>query len=96
LIYGVTTPQINDIKSPAPQVICETTAANVSRNLLVNRDKPPFNNADLRRGMSLSLDRKAFIDILYQGLGDAGGAMQPPPEGGLGFTGGGAADLAGL
>src|SRR5260370_39626876 len=31
--------------------------------------------------MSLSLDRKAFIDILYQGQGDTGGAMQPPPEG---------------
>jgi peptide/nickel transport system substrate-binding protein len=31
--------------------------------------------------MSLTLDRKAFIDILYQGLGDIGGAMQPPPEG---------------
>jgi len=81
LLYGVTTPQISDIKGQAPQVICETTAANVSRNVLVNRDKPPFDNADLRRAMSLSLDRKAFIDILYQGLGDAGGAMQPPPEG---------------
>jgi peptide/nickel transport system substrate-binding protein len=81
LLYGVTTPQIKDIKSQAPQVICETTAANVSRNLLVNRDKPPFDNPDLRRAMSLSLDRKAFIDILYQGLGDIGGAMQPPPEG---------------
>jgi peptide/nickel transport system substrate-binding protein len=81
LLYGVTTPQIADIKSRAPQVICQTTAANVSRNLLVNRDKPPFDNADLRRAMSLSLDRKAFIDILYQGLGDIGGAMQPPPEG---------------
>jgi peptide/nickel transport system substrate-binding protein len=81
LVYGVTTPQITDIKSQAPQVICETTAANVSRNLLVNRDKPPFDNPDLRRAMSLSLDRKAFIDILYQGLGDIGGAMQPPPEG---------------
>ena len=81
LLYGVTTPQIKDIKSQAPQVICETTAANVSRNLLVNRDKPPFDNPDLRRAMSLSLDRQAFIDILYQGLGDVGGAMQPPPEG---------------
>jgi len=81
LLYGVTTSQIKDIKSQAPQVICETTAANVSRNLLINRDKPPFDNPDLRRAMSLSLDRKAFIDILYQGLGDIGGAMQPPPEG---------------
>jgi peptide/nickel transport system substrate-binding protein len=85
LLYGVTTPQITDIKSQAPQVICETTAANVSRNLLVNRDKPPFDNLDLRRAMSLSLDRKAFVDILYQGLGDIGGAMQPPPEGAWGL-----------
>src|SRR5260370_33528722 len=81
LPHGVTPPQIKHIKSQAPDVICETTAANVSRNVLVNRDKPPFDNPDLRRAMSLSLDRKAFIDILYQGLGDVGGAMQPPPEG---------------
>src|SRR3974390_3463207 len=35
LLYGVTTPQVTDIKSQAPQVICETTAANVRRNVLV-------------------------------------------------------------
>jgi peptide/nickel transport system substrate-binding protein len=34
-----------------------------SRNLIVNRDVPPFDNADMRRAMALSLDRKAFIDI---------------------------------
>jgi peptide/nickel transport system substrate-binding protein len=55
--------------------------ANVSRNLLVNRDKPPFDNPGVRRAMSLSLNRKAFIDILYAGQGDIGGAMQPPPAG---------------
>jgi len=81
LLYGVTIPQIKDVKSQAPDAICEVAAGNVSRNLLVNRDKPPFDNPDLRRAMSLSLDRKAFIDILYQGQGDIGGAMQPPPEG---------------
>jgi peptide/nickel transport system substrate-binding protein len=81
LIYGVTIPQIKDVKSRAPDAICEVGAGNVSRNLLVNRDLPPFNNSELRRAMSLSLDRKAFIDILYQGQGDIGGAMQPPPEG---------------
>jgi peptide/nickel transport system substrate-binding protein len=81
LIYGVTIPQIKDVKSQAPDAICEVGAGNVSRNLLVNRDLPPFNNSELRRAMSLSLDRKAFIDILYQGQGDIGGAMQPPPEG---------------
>jgi peptide/nickel transport system substrate-binding protein len=31
--------------------------------------------------MSLSLDRKAFIDILTEGQGDIGGVMQPPPSG---------------
>jgi peptide/nickel transport system substrate-binding protein len=36
---------------------------------------------ELRRAMALSLDRKAFIDILDQGHGDIGGVLQPPPEG---------------
>ena len=49
--------------------------------MLVNRDKPPFNNPDLRRAMALSLDRKAFIDILSEGQGEIGGGMQPPPAG---------------
>jgi peptide/nickel transport system substrate-binding protein len=31
--------------------------------------------------MVLALDRKSFIDILSEGHGDVGGAMQPPPEG---------------
>jgi peptide/nickel transport system substrate-binding protein len=81
LIYGVLIPQLKDIKSQLPDAICDVVPANVSRNLLVNRDKPPFDNPKIRRAMSLSLDRKAFIDILYQGQGDIGGAMQPPPAG---------------
>jgi peptide/nickel transport system substrate-binding protein len=40
-----------------------------------------IDNPKIRRAMSLSLDRKAFIDILYQAQGDIGGAMQPPPAG---------------
>jgi len=81
LLYGVTIPQLKDIKSQRPNAICDVLPANVSRNLLVNRDKPPFDNAEVRRAMSLSLDRKTFIDILYDGQGDIGGAMQPPPAG---------------
>ena len=49
--------------------------------MIVNRDKPPFDNPDLRRAMALSLDRKAFVDILTEGQGAIGGAMMPPPEG---------------
>ena len=42
---------------------------------------PPFNNPELRKAMALSLDRKAFIDIILQGQGDQGGSLLPPPEG---------------
>jgi peptide/nickel transport system substrate-binding protein len=31
--------------------------------------------------MALSLDRKAFIDIISEGQGDIGEVMQPQPEG---------------
>jgi peptide/nickel transport system substrate-binding protein len=79
--FGVTIPQLKDVKSQASQAICEMFTANVPRNLLVNRDVPPFDNPDLRRAMSLSLDRKTFIDILTEGQGDIGGVMQPPPSG---------------
>jgi peptide/nickel transport system substrate-binding protein len=53
----------------------------VPRTLLVNPAAPPFDNRDLRRAMALSLDRKAFIDIITEGLGDIGGVMLPAPEG---------------
>ena len=36
-------------------------------------------NPGIRRAMMLSLDRKSFIDILAEGQGDIGGAMEPPP-----------------
>ena len=52
---------------------------------LVNRVKPPFDNPELRRAMVLSLDRRAFIDILSDGQGAIGGAMMPPPAGSWGM-----------
>src|SRR5438132_220499 len=79
--HGVTIPILRDIKSQAPQAICEVAPTNVNRALIINREKPPFDNADLRRAMSLTLDRKAFIDIITEGQGDIGGTMLPAPEG---------------
>ena len=79
--YGTTIPSLDDVKKQAPQAVCVVTSTNVSRNLILNRDKPPFDNADLRRAVALSLDRQAFIDILQQGKGDIGATMLPPPEG---------------
>jgi peptide/nickel transport system substrate-binding protein len=79
--HNITIPIVKDIKSQAPQAICEVAPTNVNRTLIINRDKAPFNNTDLRRAMSLTLDRKAFIDIITEGQGDIGGTMLPGPEG---------------
>jgi peptide/nickel transport system substrate-binding protein len=79
--YSLTAPLLKDVQSQMPQAICEMTPNGTNAHLLINRDKPPFDNLELRRAMALSLDRKAFIDILDQGHGDIGGVLQPPPEG---------------
>jgi len=78
---ATTIPVLRDVESQKPNAICEVTPGGISRNLIVNRDAPPFDNADMRRAMALSLDRKAFIDIISEGQGDIGGVMQPLPEG---------------
>jgi peptide/nickel transport system substrate-binding protein len=79
--YEVTVPLLKDVESQAPDAICELRSRGVASTLIVNRDAPPFNNADLRRAMALTLDRKAFINVLSEGQADIGAAMLPPPEG---------------
>jgi peptide/nickel transport system substrate-binding protein len=79
--HNIAIPILKDIKSQAPQAICEVAPTNVNRTLIINRDRPPFDNSDLRRAMSVTLDRKAFIDIITEGQGDIGGTMLPQPEG---------------
>jgi peptide/nickel transport system substrate-binding protein len=81
VFFGVTIPQLKDVKAQAPEAICDMFTGNVPRNLIINRDAPPFDNPDLRRAMSLTLDRKAFIDIITEGQGEVGAVMQPPPSG---------------
>jgi len=77
---------VKEVKKQAPQAICVIEPTNVNTNLIVNRDAPPFNNPDIRKAMALALDRKAFVDILFEGHAGIGGAMLPPPEGKWGLT----------
>ena len=79
--FGLTVPLMKDIQKEAPQGVCELQPANQSTNLIVNRDAPPFDNPEIRRAMALALDRRSFIQILAEGYGDIGSAMQPPPQG---------------
>ena len=79
--WNITVPLLKDVKNQAPQANCTLNTNNGSINLLLNRDKPPFDSADLRKALALTIDRKSFIDILTEGHGKIGGAMQSPPEG---------------
>ena len=71
---------LKEIKSQAPEINCEVASWNTSRAAIINRAAPPFDNAQLRRAIMLTLDRKAFIDIIGEGQGEIGATM-PPPDG---------------
>ena len=43
---ATTIPLMKDITSRAPAAICEVTPGGISRNLLINRDRPPFNDPE--------------------------------------------------
>jgi peptide/nickel transport system substrate-binding protein len=77
----VTIPLLKDVKSQAPNAVCVVEPNNVSTNIIVNSSSPPFDNLDIRRALALALDRKAFIEILFEGQADIGGTMEPAPAG---------------
>lgn len=77
----MTSALIADIKKQDQTAICEIAPINVNTNLIINRESEPFSNPELRKAMALALDRKSFIDIIFQGQGDQGGSLLPPPEG---------------
>ncbi len=77
----VTIPLLKGVQEQSPQAICRLAPNNCAVNVLINRERPPFDNPDIRRAVALTLDRKTFIDILTEGQGVIGGSMQPPPEG---------------
>src|SRR5262249_10928226 len=72
---------MGQIKKEAPEMNCRVDSWNTSRTAIMNRAKPPFDKAELRRAVMLALDRKAFIDIIGEGQGEIGATMQPPPNG---------------
>ena len=79
--YFFQVPMLRDTQSQVPTATCALVPSNVQRNVIINREAPPFNNPELRRAVALTLDRKAFIDTLTQGKGDIGGVLLAPPEG---------------
>ena len=84
-VADITVPLIGEVMARSPKAICQLVPTGVSTNLLVNRDKPPFDNDRLRKAMALALDRQSMIDILSAGKASIAGAMMPMPEGGWGM-----------
>ena len=76
--YEITVPLVGDVKARCRRRICDISPMNVAANVLMN-PVPPFDDLEVRRAVAMALDRKGFIDILTQGQGDVGGAMQPLP-----------------
>src|SRR5437667_4920677 len=77
----VTIPLLKEVKSQAPNAVCVVEPNNVSTNIIVNSSAPPFDNIDIRHALALALDRKAFVQILFEGQADIGGTMLPAPGG---------------
>src|ERR1700712_1410443 len=73
----VSIPMLKDVKTQAPKAVCVVEPNNVATNIIVNSSAPPFDNIDIRRALALSLDRNAFISIMFEGQGDIGGPMHP-------------------
>jgi peptide/nickel transport system substrate-binding protein len=88
-VADVTPPLLNDVKQNAPEATCALLPTNVTTHMLVNRERPPFDNSELRRAMMLSLDRQAFI-------GQARGQHDAAAGRRLGHAGRGAEEAAGL
>ena len=82
----ISIPLLKDIRGQAPNAYCEVNPSNSQAQLLVNSEAPPFDDAKIRRAMMLTIDRKAFIDIISEGTDSIGGSMLPPPEGSWGLT----------
>jgi peptide/nickel transport system substrate-binding protein len=74
-------PLLKEIRNQVPQAICDVVPWNVSRDLIINPAAAPLDNLDLRRAIALTLDRKAFVDIIGAGQGQIGATLMPPPEG---------------
>ena len=77
----VTVPLMADITKQKPDAVCQLVPNNVPINILINRDRPPFDNPQLRKALSLVLDRQGYVDIITNGKSLPAANMMPPPEG---------------
>jgi len=69
------------LKSAAPRLIITPVNTSVIDHLILNVQRPPFDNVKVREAVSRAVDRGAWSQALYQGGAVSGGAMLPKPYG---------------
>ncbi|MET4701134.1 peptide/nickel transport system substrate-binding protein [Constrictibacter sp. MBR-5] len=77
----ITVPLVKQLAEQAPQVQCHVGSTILNTNMMLNRTRPPFDNAQLRQAVMLTLDRTAFVNILTEGKALKGGSMLAVPAG---------------
>ncbi len=81
------------LKRAVPGMVIVVTSRNDTDNILVNFKRAPFTDPRVRRAVSLSIDRRGYIQAVHQGGAVPGATMLPPPWGVWGLN---ATELAGL
>lgn len=84
-IADITVPLLKDIEAKSPKATCSLQPTNVTTHMLVNPERPPFDNPEVRKAMLLAIDRQAFIDIISQGKNFLAVNMMAPPKGNWGM-----------
>ncbi|MBI3637232.1 MAG: ABC transporter substrate-binding protein [Candidatus Rokubacteria bacterium] len=83
------------LKAAVPKMVFTTTPNNTSENFLINTKRPPFDNLDVRRAVSLAVDRRAYVSAVHRGGAIIGASLLPKPWGAWGLVEGEVSKLPG-
>jgi peptide/nickel transport system substrate-binding protein len=72
-------------RKAVPQMKFHRTTTNSHMEVVMNQQKPPFNNRRLREAVNLTLDREEFVKVLFGGAGVVGSVHMSPPYGTFGL-----------
>src|SRR5207253_3277048 len=64
------------LKQAAPAIVVTETPQSGSDNVILNHKRPPFDNVQVRRAITLALDRRAWAQVRH---GVPSSAMPPRP-----------------